>query len=1219
MNAKLAHPTSEDLVAFGLGKLDDADATAVAHHLEACEACSRAVKNVPPDSFVALVRADKNAVTRPPHNPASAPKAASSPPSPPAELLPGLPPELAKHQRYRILRELGRGGMGVVYQAEDLKMERLVAIKVLNKSLLDRADAVERFHREGKSMANLAHQNIVHAYDTEQVGDLHLLVMEYVEGDNLAQVLERRGSLPVLPACHYIHQAAKGLQYAFEQGMVHRDIKPQNLILTRKGEIKILDFGLARLTNPRAKGPGLTQDSAFLGTPEYIAPEQAQDAREADIRADIYSLGCTLYCLLAGRPPFQEDTDIKLALAHIEKAAPPLHELCPAVPKELSEIVSQMMAKDPVQRYQTPVEVMRALLLFCKPEQKVELPTPSPAQSGVASPGRGTKIGTDTSRVPSLRKETASEVPAKEAVPARRQRPRPVTAPEPEIGDNRGRLPAWAMAVGIVFLGLALIAGVVILLRTPEGTLVLEIDPPGTAEVIIDGEEARVRFSGDGEPYIIRPAGEHDLEIRKGGFKAFTRKITLTRGDKQTIHVRLEPLPGTLVLEIDQPGADVVVDEKKVAVTLPADPKPIEIQVPPGQHKVEVRKGGFKSYRRDVTISAGKRETVKVPLELVEEPKRANLNLDDKGWVPLFNGKDQTGWRVEGPGKWEVGADGTLVGHGPRAVLVTNRDDFKEVTLRTELSVSADAEVYVLLRLQRDPNDAWRGWSSRVFGDNNTVRAGHANRDLLREQFGMGLHEFKPNESFALTIQAIRDQIWVRINGIETAGVRLGDRPPGRIGLFVMKGTLRINKIEVKELPPTKSEATPVDGAAAENKAILQFFNGRDFTGWEGAEGYWRVENGAIIGAFPPGKPSHTNLCSKERYGDFELRLKIRLTDGTGTSGVVFRSEVFDKKLFRLRGPKAEFTEGGWGNLWGIQSGGMMKEAPKDIVSRVLKKDDFNDFFIRCVGKHITIQINSATMVEGDFPTIPDEGIIGLHIGLKPPKEVIFKEIVFKDLSRPSRQLPPTKPEAVPGRGAGADDKDFVPLFNRTDTMGWNHHNPKTIEWTNENGVVTGRSLSKQRGTVGSLATIRTDYSDFHLRCDAMLGEGNNCQLRLRCNNVRQIGSVTDYLLQIACDEKGSATFNLHKEYYRNQVKKCPEASDITLNLKRGQWFKLEVVALGKRLQVKINDQKTVDYNDPEGTLVRGWIELVCRPGCLVRFRDMEIKEILPKQAGARR
>jgi serine/threonine protein kinase len=222
-------------------------------------------------------------------------------PAPPA---PSVPPELRDHEQYEVLRELGRGGMGVVYLARNRLMNRPEVLKVVNPQLLHEPGAAERFLREIQSAARLGHPNIVTAYAALQVGALLVLAMEYVEGEDLARLVRAGGPLPVANACAYACQAALGLQHAFERGLVHRDIKPHNLILARHGKqqlIKILDFGLAKATREKgATGHGLTRSGVILGTPEYMAPEQTLDAARADIRADLYSLGCTLYFLLTG-------------------------------------------------------------------------------------------------------------------------------------------------------------------------------------------------------------------------------------------------------------------------------------------------------------------------------------------------------------------------------------------------------------------------------------------------------------------------------------------------------------------------------------------------------------------------------------------------------------------------------------------------------------------------------------------------------------------------------------------------------------------------------------------------------------------------------------------------------------------------------------------------------------------------------------------------------
>lgn len=304
-----------------------------------------------------------------------------------------LPSELLDHPRYEILEFLGAGGMGVVYKAEHRLMHRLVALKIINQALLGRRGMVERFQREVRAAARLTHPNIVHAYDADRWGDTHFLVMEYVDGVDLDQVLLRDDPLSMERACGYARQTAIGLQHAYERGMIHRDIKPHNLMVTASEHIKILDFGLARMVSdpaatgtacnaasasprktgttasgaPAAAGLGpLTCADTQVGTADYLAPEVIADAQRADIRSDIYSLGCTLYRLLTGEVPCPAHTlDEKLACQRGELARP-VNELRSEIPAALAHVVDRMLAKDPDERYQTPWEAAEALLPFSR-------------------------------------------------------------------------------------------------------------------------------------------------------------------------------------------------------------------------------------------------------------------------------------------------------------------------------------------------------------------------------------------------------------------------------------------------------------------------------------------------------------------------------------------------------------------------------------------------------------------------------------------------------------------------------------------------------------------------------------------------------------------------------------------------------------------------------------------------------------------------------------
>jgi hypothetical protein len=276
----------------------------------------------------------------------------------------GPPAELASSGKFTVLGKLGEGGMGSVWKAKHAFLDCLVAIKVMNAAA--RAAGGERFLQEMRAAGKLHHKNIVRAYDAEQVGGLLILVMEFIDGIDLDRLVKQKGPCPVPFACRWVAEAAVGLQHAHEKGMVHRDIKPANLMLTRDKEIKILDFGLARLPRDPAGQGNQTKSQTFMGTPDYIAPEQALDAREADIRADIYSLGCTLYFLLTGEPPFRGESHMEVIVAHVQDEARPLAELRADVPAALSKVVARMLAKDPNDRFQTPGEVARSLAPFCQ-------------------------------------------------------------------------------------------------------------------------------------------------------------------------------------------------------------------------------------------------------------------------------------------------------------------------------------------------------------------------------------------------------------------------------------------------------------------------------------------------------------------------------------------------------------------------------------------------------------------------------------------------------------------------------------------------------------------------------------------------------------------------------------------------------------------------------------------------------------------------------------
>jgi serine/threonine-protein kinase len=295
--------------------------------------------------------------------------------------------------QYRILDQLGRGGMGRVFKAEHRAMKRVVALKVLAPELMQTERAQELFEREVRVVASLTHPNIATALDASEVDGRCFLVLEYVDGPNLEQLVRKQGPVAVGLACDYISQAAGGLQAAHLVGMVHRDIKPANLLVQRQGFaadspglIKISDFGLARLVSPNpstaaAHGVGtiLTKENTVMGTPDFLSPEQARSLHNTDIRSDVYSLGCTFYFLLTGQVPFPGGQTLEKLIRHSAEQPAPVTQFRSDVPPRVLEILNKMMAKRPADRFQTPAEVAAALEPFAVSGPIPWAPQPQPA------------------------------------------------------------------------------------------------------------------------------------------------------------------------------------------------------------------------------------------------------------------------------------------------------------------------------------------------------------------------------------------------------------------------------------------------------------------------------------------------------------------------------------------------------------------------------------------------------------------------------------------------------------------------------------------------------------------------------------------------------------------------------------------------------------------------------------------------------------------------
>lgn len=340
---------------------------------------------------------------------------------------------------FNVLDRLGEGGISEVFKAWDTVRGRVVALKVLHHHLAGKSNALRAFQREIQAITRLAHPNIIKTYDAHREGTRHYFAMEYVEGMDLERYVKQVGPLPVEMACDYARQAAQGLQHAHQAGLVHRDIKPANLFLLHpplpgvvpNGKrqpdpvVKVLDWGLARCMRGEGDvGPKLQQSAeeleaekgSLIGTADYIAPEQARDATLVDTRADIYSLGCTLFYLLTGRPPYQGSSLMQKLMQHQEAPLPSVRTDRPDVPVDLAALIQKMLAKEPEDRPQIPLLVVTPLRRFCQGAMSANGTGYRPGSSSVlpavnGSPGTAFNLSRPETQSAISRPGTSSNLP----------------------------------------------------------------------------------------------------------------------------------------------------------------------------------------------------------------------------------------------------------------------------------------------------------------------------------------------------------------------------------------------------------------------------------------------------------------------------------------------------------------------------------------------------------------------------------------------------------------------------------------------------------------------------------------------------------------------------------------------------------------------------------------------------------------------------------------
>ncbi len=518
--------SKDELRDYTLGRLPESKLETVASHLETCVTCEDTISSLedtadslidhlqlPPSrqrngtpEYIAAIQKMKNA---------QLPVSNSSPL--PAEIDDTNITSSANEtliRDYKLISILGAGGMGTVYKAIHTKLDRIVALKLLPAKRIGNSEAIARFEREMKAIGKLNHPVVVRATDAGEDDDQHFLAMEFVDGFDVSQLIERHGPLNIADACEIIRQAATGLQHVHEQGLVHRDIKPSNLMVTFDGQVKILDLGLALLGEAHDGMDELTTVGQMMGTVDYMAPEQCDDSHDVDIRADIYSLGATLFKTLTGNAPFvtaKRRSPLSRIRALATEDAPRVSDCIDNIPKALDEAIEAMLAREPELRFRTPDEVVNALSQFTAGHDlpnvvRIAAKAPAPDKVALGVPHRFKSV---------------------------RQLP----------PENPGQTTAIAGRVikYVAFLAAIIVTAIVFRLQTDKGELIVECDVPNVEVVLLkDGIPHQELSLRQGQTSLSVFSGKYEIKIPSASdsIEVTADKFTISRGAKIIAQIR---------------------------------------------------------------------------------------------------------------------------------------------------------------------------------------------------------------------------------------------------------------------------------------------------------------------------------------------------------------------------------------------------------------------------------------------------------------------------------------------------------------------------------------------------------------------------------------------------------------------------------------------------------------------------------------------------------
>lgn len=538
---------------------------------------------------------------------------------------------------YLILDKIGQGGMGSVYKAKHKSMERVVAIKVLRRQATLSGDSIKRFQREVLAAGKLIHPNIVTAFDAGEQNGVHYLVMEFVGGEDLKSLVDRKGALPISEAVDYILQASKALQYAHQKQIIHRDIKPANLLLDQSGTVKVLDMGLARIMKEAEDDQqhSLTADGAVMGTVDYLPPEQSFDTKSADERSDIYSLGCTLFTLLTGRPVYEGNTLVQKILAHRESEVPSLKSFCPAVPDALDGLFQSMVAKNPDSRPQSMSVVVDLL-------EKIATGKPSTdtIQSGQAEvSAQEAFLETLILGASDTLASSASISQPTVAIESKATLSQSIVSPIKRTKPKRNFLPLAVVGASIVIISLVMCGFWLTYPRTAEITLrysANDLEALKGATIKLDnGTAIPLQMNANKEQVIELPvdAKRHSLVVERQGYESFSHSFSYDDANSLIVPFSLRkkiPLPeiGIITLRfvgVEADGATIQLDDgKSVPVKRDAGNQQI-VRIPFDRlmHSLVITKEGYETFAQQFQFDAAKAFAIDVSLKQSMPPPDA--------------------------------------------------------------------------------------------------------------------------------------------------------------------------------------------------------------------------------------------------------------------------------------------------------------------------------------------------------------------------------------------------------------------------------------------------------------------------------------------------------------------------------------------------------------------------------------------------------------------